>query len=56
MKYKAKIFYNLVEEVELEADSYAEAREKVYMLGGTGKTIMDEIDFVEVDEVEEEAV
>ena len=56
MKYKAKIFYNLVEEVELEADSYRDAQDKAREYAGTGKTIMDEIDFVEVDEVEEEAV
>ena len=49
MKYKAKIFYNQVEEVELEADSYEEARTKAYDLGGTGKTTT-HFDFIEVEE------
>lgn len=56
MKYKARIFYNVVEEIVLDADSYADAKEKAYLLGGTGKTITDEIDFTEIDEITEEVV
>lgn len=52
MKYKARIFYNMYEDVELEADTYAQARDKAFELGGTGKTYT-EFDFIQIDEVTE---
>lgn len=47
MKYKAKIFYNIVEEVEVEADNEAEAKEKAYAMSGEGETNIF-FDFIEV--------
>jgi hypothetical protein len=45
--YKAKIFYNMVEEVEVEAENEVEAKEKAYAMGGEGKT-QTFFDFIEV--------
>lgn len=53
MKYKIRIFYNVVEELILLADSEDDAREKALDFAGTGHTIMDEIDFMEIDEEKE---
>jgi len=53
MKYQIRIFYNHVEELEIEANNKDQARDKALELAGTGQTIMDEIDFVEIDELVE---
>ena len=53
MKYQIRIFYNHVEELEIEASNKDQARDKALELAGTGQTIMDEIDFVEIDELVE---
>jgi hypothetical protein len=50
MKYKARIFYNVVEELIITAKNEDEAQDKAREFAGTGKTITDEIDFVELDE------
>jgi hypothetical protein len=50
MKYKARIFFNTVEELELEANSYEEAKEKAFALSGEGKTFS-QYDFMELDEM-----
>jgi hypothetical protein len=50
-KYKAKLYYNMVEEVELEAENEEEAREKAFGMGGEGKTHTF-YDFMEVEEHE----
>jgi hypothetical protein len=50
MKYKALIYFNTVEEIELEAASYEEAKEKALALSGEGKTFS-QFDFIELDEM-----
>ena len=50
-KYKARIFYNMFEDVEFEAENYEKAREKAFELGGTGTTHT-HFDFLEVEEVQ----
>jgi hypothetical protein len=50
-KYKVRIFYNMFEDIELEADNYDEARTKGFELSGTGTTHTS-YDFMEVDEHE----
>jgi hypothetical protein len=47
-KYKVKIFYNLVEELEVEAENREQAKEKAHMLSGEGKTNLF-FDFIEID-------
>jgi hypothetical protein len=49
MKFKAKIFYNMVEEVEVEANNEKEAREKAYDMGGEGESHLF-FDFIEIEE------
>ena len=49
MKFKAKIFYNMVEEVEVEADNEDEAREKAFAMGGEGESQLF-YDFIELEE------
>jgi hypothetical protein len=50
-KFKAKLYYNMVEEVELEAENEEDAREKAFGMGGEGKTHTF-YDFMEVEEYE----
>jgi hypothetical protein len=50
-KYKAKLYYNMVDEVELEAEDEEQAREKAFSMGGEGKTHTF-YDFMEVEEHE----
>ena len=52
-KYKARIFYNMFEDVELEAENYDEARSKAFELGGTGTTHTS-YDFMEVNKVHDD--
>lgn len=50
MKYKARIYFNTVEEIELEAENHEEAKEKALALSGDGKTFS-QFDFIELDEM-----
>lgn len=50
-KYKARIFYNMFEDIELEAENYDEARTKAFELAGDGTTHTS-YDFMEIDEVQ----
>ena len=47
--YKVKIFYNMVEELSIEANNEKEAKEKAYMLSGEGETNLF-FDFIEIGE------
>ena len=49
-KFKVRIFYNMFEDIEVEADSYEDARTQAFDLGGTGKT-QTTYDFMEIEEV-----
>lgn len=49
MKYKARIYFNNVEEIEVEAENYEDAKEKAFSLSGEGK-IYSQYDFIELDE------
>ena len=49
-KFKARIFYNMYEDIELEANNYEEARSKAFELAGDGTTHTS-YDFMEIDEV-----
>ena len=50
MKFKAKIFYNMVEELDIEAETEKEARDKAYAMSGEGETSI-HFDFIEIEEV-----
>lgn len=49
-KFKVRIFYNMFEDVEVEARNESEARSKAFELGGTGTTNTT-YDFMEIEEV-----
>lgn len=49
-KFKVRIFYNMFEDIEVEASNYDDARTKAFELGGTGITNTT-YDFMEIDEV-----
>ena len=49
-KFKVRIFYNMFEDIEVEARNESEARSKAFELGGTGITNTT-YDFMEIEEI-----